>query len=446
MDTDGLETNGVIAGFPTNHYDAVQRFPRWSDYPFCVLIELGVTYREVSITTLGRLSDNITGLAQTLVASSAIDGALALSTCNRFELYLDAPAYHPAIDAVHEALVSHNKSDDLTDRHVDLLEQQAVRHLFAVASGLDAMVVGEAEISGQLNRALKVAQQTQTLTPLLQRLTQNALRCAKEVASRTELGAVGRSTAGVGLDLAAEHLPPWERTTTVMVGTGAIARVAATALHRRGGDKLAVFSPTGKATAFAERHRARIIDHAGLPHAVATADLLFAGSGHATASFTPEVCQAIAKRPKPLVIVDLSVPADVPTHVASLPAVRYIHLADVAQAGPSASIETVETAYKIVDQASTAFSQAEAVRNLDPAIIALRQHIENLAAKELARLRSKVGEQAAHEFELSLHRFTQSLLHQPMQRAQLSVLPAEQRDYLHALHLLFGIDLETKNL
>src|SRR6478609_12198916 len=132
-----------------------------------------------------------------------VDGAVVIATCNRLEIYLDAARFHDAIDGVAGRLaqVTGLTADEVSGMLKVRVGAPAVAHLFTVAAGLDSMVVGEAEIAGQIARALREAQAAGTASPAINQLFQSAARVAKQVASETGLGAAGRSVASVALDI-----------------------------------------------------------------------------------------------------------------------------------------------------------------------------------------------------------------------------------------------------
>ena len=127
----------------------------------------------------------------------------------------------------------------------------AVAELFATAAGLESMVVGEREIAGQLRRAATVARAEGMLTAELDRALSHASAASRRVAGSTRLAGTGRSVVAVGLDLAADRLPPLGSCRVLLVGTGAYAGATVTALHERGARDIGVYSRTDRARAFA---------------------------------------------------------------------------------------------------------------------------------------------------------------------------------------------------
>ncbi len=413
-----------------------------------MLTVLGASHHDLGLTDLDRLTGDTGQLIDLLQdlhhqPDSPLAGVVVVATCNRLEIYLDVVRFHDAIDQVIAAL---SRSSGVPEAAASSLLKvrvgaPAAAHLFTVAAGLDSMVVGEAEIGGQIGRALADAQAAGTTSPSINMLFQSAARTAKQVAATTGLGAAGRSVASVALDIAAEGIS-LRGSTALVIGTGAYARVVARELRARECGELAVFSPSGRASGFAGRHRATALTPDQLPAALATVDIVVTCSGGSSAVLTEPVLRtAVSSRTTALPVVDLALHSDVPATARSVPGVRLTDLHTVAAGVDPAHLLAVTAAQDIVIAGVAAFEDRMAVRRLDPAIVALRQHISGAVDKEMVRLRAKYPDEVAADVERALHRVTQSLLHTPTMRAGELARTGDGAGYLQALHTLFGIDL-----
>jgi len=413
-----------------------------------MLMVLGASHHDLELTQLDRLTGEPDSLSRALGeltarANSSVSGVVVVSTCNRLEIYLDALRFHDAIDEVTAAVAAAAgaPADEVGTQLKVRVGAPVVAHLFTVAAGLDSMVVGEAEIGGQIARAFRDAQTAGTASPAINQLFQFAARTAKQVASDTGLGAAGRSVASVALDLATRS-GDLVGARALVIGTGAYARVVAAELRSRGCAELSVFSPSGRASGFADRHRAVPIEANGLADAMAGADLIVTCSGTAVNVIDEQMlATAVARRDKPLPIIDLALRSDVSGAARSVPGIRLIDLNTVAEQADTAHLSAVTAAQDIVIAGVAAFEERMAVRRLDPAVVALRQHISGAVEKEMTRLRAKYPSDVAAEVELALHRVTQSLLHTPTLRAKELARTGDGAGYLQALHTLFGIDI-----
>ena len=420
---------------------------------------LGASHHDLELTQLERLSA-ATGLLDAALADlrslpdTPISGAVALATCNRLEIYLDAERFHDAIDAVTERVARLAGMEPAVVANLLKVRVGApvAAHLFTVAAGLDSMVVGEAEISGQVSRALTAAHAAGITTPVLHSLFQSAARTAKQVSAGTGLGSAGRSVASVAIDLAADALaggasqrPMTARlasTTCLIIGTGAYARVVAVALKARGCTRLQVFSPSGRADAFATTHSAEVVPADQFADAIGKADLVVACSGTTGGVLdVSTVTAALAGRGRLLPVVDLALRPDVSAGVRALPGVQVIDLHTVAEGAAPEHREAIAAAQDVVIAAVAKFEDDQAVRTLDPAVVALRRHVSVAVEKEMDRLRTKYDSEVAAEIERAMHRVTQSLLHTPTLRARELARTGNGAGYLQALHTLFGIEL-----
>jgi glutamyl-tRNA reductase len=414
-----------------------------------MLMVLGASHHDLELTQLDRLAIHPTLLSRAVgelakLPAVPIDGAVVVSTCNRLEIYLDATRFHDAIDSVADqiARVTGLGADEVSTMLKVRVGAPAVAHLFTVASGLDSMVVGEAEIAGQIARALREAQAAGTTSPAINQLFQSAARVAKQVATETGLGAAGRSVASVALDIAAIGPAGSVPESALIIGTGAYARVVAAELRARGCRQLLVHSPSGRADAFAARHVARPVDAGALVAAMATVDLVVACSGQSAGMLDEAMlAAAVAGRTSPLPIVDLALHPHVAAPARSVPGVRVVDLLSVQEGVDPGHLEAVVSAQDIVIAGVAAFEERMAIRRLDPAVVALRQHVTGTVAKEMARLREKYPADVAADVERALHRVTQALLHTPTLRAQELARSGDGAGYVQALHTLFGIDI-----
>ena len=433
-----------------------------------MLTVLGASHHDLELTQLERLAARTEELSSGLAALSAredspVAGLVLVSTCNRLEIYLDAVRFHDAIDAVAEVVAE--TAGMHTEDVVALLKVRVgapvAAHLFSVSAGLDSMVVGEAEIAGQVARAFRDAQTARTTSAPINLLFQAAARTAKRVATVTGLGAAGRSVASVALDIAladdaladngsdgdAQAGSTLAGSTlagarVLVIGTGAYARVVAAEVRARGCTDLAVFSPSGRAPTFAVRHEATVVLPDDLPAALIAADLVVTCSGASTPTLDEVLLKdVVAQRERPLPVIDLALRSDLSPGARTVPGVRLVDLYTVAEQADPAHREAVTDAQDVVIAAVSDFEDQLAQRRIDPAVVALRQHISAAVEKEVARLRAKYPADVASDVELALHRVTQSLLHTPTVRAKELARTGESADYVQALHTLFGIDI-----
>ncbi|WP_062389273.1 glutamyl-tRNA reductase [Demequina iriomotensis] len=412
-------------------------------------LSLVASHRNRELAVLEQLQVGADSLAARLVAQGGpVAGAVVLPTCNRFEVYVETEDPEAAREAIVDAIAHASALDPVTVAQAltPFEDDDAIQHLLAVTSGLESMVVGEREISGQVRRAHIEAQKRQEISPRLDRLFQSALRTSRVVAASTGLGTSGRSVVSVALDLADASVD-WDGARVMLIGTGALAETAVGTLHGRGARVDTVFSPSGRAQEFALRHGLEAVDLDGLELAIRQADVVFACSGGESVVVTPAlVASARHGLDTPLTLIDLALHRDIAPGVGELRGVTVVGLDDVGASAPGESVGAIEAARSIVAHAVARFGDGEAARSLDPAVVALREHVFGLLEREVARIRPGAGApqdaiDRADETEAALRRFAKTLLHTPTVRAREHAQAGEATQYLEAIRALYGIDV-----
>lgn len=377
-------------------------------------------------------------------------GAIVLATCNRYEIYGEAP-HADDVEAARAALVSEisglsGLNEQLVSRAFSTHTGPEVsKHLFTVSAGLDSAVVGEREIAGQVRRALITAQHEGTASSGLIRLFQAASKTAKDVGAQTALGSRGLSIVSVALDLATDlsENPDWSAKKVVLFGTGAYAGATMALLRERGCTDISVFSSSGRAEAFVATRGGTALDAESLPVAVAAADVMIGCSGSDTRVEAEELAQVRALSTQPLIAIDLALTHDFDPEVGQLDGVELLTLESVRLAAPQEQAESLNQASGIVSGAAKAFEQEREARSVDSAIVALRRHTMNVLDAEMERVRARHGcTAAAEEVEFALRRMVKQLLHVPTVRARELAANGQQDDYVSALETLYGITLE----
>ncbi|MCX6500267.1 MAG: glutamyl-tRNA reductase [Arthrobacter sp.] len=416
-----------------------------------VLFSLVATHADIDLETVAQLSTGASGLATSALAGSpAVAGAVVLATCNRFEIYGEAP--HPDdVEAARAALVA--QISDTSGLNQQLVSRafntrtgpEVSRHLFAVSSGLDSAVVGEREIAGQVRRALISAQHEGTASSGLVRLFQAASKTAKDVGSQTALGSQGLSIVSVALDLATDlsENADWSSKKLVVFGTGAYAGATMSLLRERGCTDISVFSSSGRAAGFVASRGGTALDSASLPAAVAAADVMIGCSGSDSRVEAPELARIRSASPQPLIAIDLALSHDFDPAVAELDGVELLTLESVRLAAPQEQAESLVHASGIVAGAATAFEQEREARSVDSAIVALRRHTMDVLEAEMEKVRARHGcTAAAEEVEFALRRMVKQLLHVPTVRARELAANGQQDDYVAGLEAVYGITVE----
>ena len=432
------------------------------------LFSLVATHSDLDLETVGTLSS---GAAD--VAGSVDVPAVTLATCNRLEIYAEAPSGRPDdVDSAREQLIDAvAESSGLTRETISssfrtLVEDDAVSHLFEVGAGLDSAVIGEREIAGQVRKSLAEAQSSGTVSGNLTKLFETATRTAKDVGTRTALGSRGRSIVSVALDIAGDMRGDaaefYQGASVVLIGTGAYAGTSLAQLVERGVGEIAVFSGSGRAEEFVAQRaealqaqdRIRPLAMEELGQAFRSADVVIGCSG-GNRQITAGEIRTLAGlgqpaeqggRTAPLTVVDLALSHEFTPEVADLDGVELITLESVKMAAPAETEGSVEEARAVVADSVQQYLTQRRERSADDAIVALRQHTQQVLDEEMAKVRKHHGcTGASEEVEFAVRKIVRKLLHTPTVRARELAAEGRTEDYVKALEDVFGLEIAPRD-
>jgi glutamyl-tRNA reductase len=402
---------------------------------------LGLNHTTAPLDLRGRFAFALDQIAPTLQSLRRSVGAphhpeveaAILSTCNRTEIY--CAAEHAALDhTVGWLAESGGVSPALLRSHAyTLTGDQAARHAFRVASGLDSMVLGEAQILGQMKDAVRAAETAGALGSTLNQLFQRSFSVAKEVRTATEIGAHSISMAAAAVRLAGQLFEDIKATRVLFVGAGEMIDLAATHFAARQPAKIVIANRTlERGEKLATRFGAEAMRLADLPARLAEFDIVVS----CTASTLPliglgAVERALkARKHRPMFMVDLAVPRDIEPEVKALEDV-YLYtvddLAHVVRQGEASRQAAVAQAETIIDAGVQSFMHWLDQRGTVPLIQQLNAQAEDWRNAELARARRLLarGESVDAVLEALARGLTQKMLHGTL--AELHAGDAEAR-------------------
>jgi len=372
-----------------------------------------------------------------LVDHQPVKEAAILSTCNRTEVYCNTDEPDTAIDWL--ANYHRVEAANLEPYLYRLPSERAVKHAFRVASGLDSMVLGEAQILGQLKDAVKSAEQAGTLGLLLHKLFQRTFSVAKEVRSQTEIGANSVSMAAASVRLAGRIFESIADQSVLFIGAGEMIELCATHFCAQRPKRVTVANRTvERAQMLAHRFNGHAITLNELPDQLALHDIVVT----CTASPLPILGKGMveraikARRHRPIFMVDLAVPRDVEQEVGDLDDVFLYtvdDLAEIVRDGVEARQGAVAQAEAIIDNSVANFMHWLEAREMVPTIRALRDHAERYRRHEMERalrLLNK-GEDPQKVLESLSRGLTNKFLHLPSHA--LNHADHERRDQLAEL-------------
>ncbi|NCZ48435.1 MAG: glutamyl-tRNA reductase, partial [Betaproteobacteria bacterium] len=316
-----------------------------------------------------------------------------LSTCNRTEIYGATPDPQQAGAVLEKWIAAHGglKPNEVRSHTYTLPGDQTVRHAFRVASGLDSMVLGEAQILGQMKDAVRTAHEAGSLGPHLHQLFQRSFAVAKEVRTQTDIGSQSVSLAAAAVRLAERIFERIEDTRVLFVGAGEMIELAATHFAARRPKAMLVANRSlDRAQQLGRRFAAQSMELSAISNRLHEFDIVVS----CTASSLPIIGLGMveralkARRHKPLFMVDLAVPRDIEPEVSRLPDVFLYtvdDLGDVVRQGMANRRQAASQAEAIIEARVEHFMHWLARRRAVPAIQELHDKAQALRRLELER-------------------------------------------------------------
>jgi len=358
-----------------------------------------------------------------LLAQDAVAAGVIVSTCNRSELYCEVSDVSATQHLIHWLAEFHQLSPQAIEEcSYQKVEEEAVRHLSRVASGLDSQVIGEPQILGQLKSAYAVAQSVQAVSGPLNLLFQHSFSVAKTVRTDTAIGRNPISIAYAAVDLSSRLFADLTQCQVLLIGAGETIELVAKHLRERGISKITVANRTfERANRLAESFGAKAILLGDIPEVLAQCDIVISS----TASQLPilgkgTVEKALKKRRHaPMFLVDIAVPRDIEVEVNELPD-AYLYSVDDLESVVAGNLASRQDAANeadvLIEQAVALFRLKQRERQAGRHVRALRHHVEGLAQRELklAERRLAKGDDPQAVLARLTHGLSKKFLHAPL--------------------------------
>lgn len=386
------------------------------------LVTLGVNHQSAPLAIRERVAfgvDSLQPALQDLVEHYPVREAAIVSTCNRTEVYC-ATADASGVAAW---LAQFHKLDESSLRPYlyELPRERAVAHAFRVASGLESMVIGEAQILGQIKQAVRTAEQAGTLGTVLHKLFQRTFSVAKEVRSRTDIGASSVSMAAAAVKMAERIFPSISEQSILFVGAGEMIELCAAHFCSRSPRRVVFANRTvERGYEIAGKFSGEVIGLHEIAEVIPQHDIVVS----CTASPLPLIGKGMieralkVRRHRPMLVVDLAVPRDVEPEVGRLNDVFLYTVDDlgkIVKEGLDLRQAAVSEAESIITRGVTEFMEWLVSREAVPAIRAFREQAEELRKHELERAMRALarGEDPSKALESLSHGLTNKFLHGP---------------------------------
>jgi glutamyl-tRNA reductase len=422
------------------------------------LLALGVSHKTAPLELRERLSlteGRAVGALAELTAVAGIHEAAAISTCNRTELYL---IVSDPVEAESEALgVLTRKAGirptELLGHLYSLRSGEAARHLLRVTAGLDSMIVGEAEIQGQVKRAYELALVEGSTGPILNRLFRGALTVGGRAREETGIGEKGVSIPSVAVELARRAVGDLSDRRVLVVGAGETAELVAKALVARGVTTVFVANRHyDRAIGLAQRFDGAAVRFEDLPDQLRFADIVVSATNSPHHIVERDGLEAVmeARDGRPLLAIDLAVPRDIEPACREVAGVTVHDIDDVQQIverNASGREAEARLAEKLIEAELDRFDRWLASLELVPTISALRGRGDEIVRRVIAENENRwesLGEADRARMEAMAKAIASRLLHEPTLRLRRVAGNDESYVYVSALRELFGLDPETE--
>ena len=410
------------------------------------LLSVGVSYRKAPVALLERLSfapDDLPKAYHHLTAMEELRGGVIVSTCNRVEVFAEVDSYHAGLQSLRSFLAESREvpAEDLSEPLSSHYEDDAVKHLFALAAGIDSMVVGEPQILSQVREAFRGAEEEGAAGALLGALFRRAIRVGRRARAETRIGANPAAMVEAGADLAERGRGSLSGARLLVVGAGTMAELAVRALAGRGVEDVVVLNRTpSRAERLAVRAGAVAGSLSDLAGALGQADVVVSVTGATGLVVERPVVESALRDGRPVFFLDLAVPRDVDPTVGELPGVTLVDIDDLRTVVNGADGDEVERVRSIVNEEAHRFAQWRRSARLAPLIQTLYDRAERVRTAELGRVESRLTaltDEEREAVEVATSAIVKKLLHRPVVRAkELSEDDAEVR----LLAQLFDLD------
>ncbi len=418
------------------------------------LLAIGISHKTAPVALRERLAlseGQATGVLHDLHSHEEIQEAVAISTCNRTELYFVVSDPVEAETLALSELTRHAgiRLTELIERLYSLRGDDVVRHLMRVASGLDSMVVGESEVLGQVKRAYELALVEGVTGPVTNHLFRDAIATGKRVRTETGVGELKVSVSSVAVELAREMRGDLSRQHTLVIGAGGNGELTAKALSQAGATTVFVANRRyDRAIGVAQRYGGSAVRFDHLPEELIKSDIVLSSTASPHQIIGVDEMRLVMdqREGRPLLVIDIAVPRDIDPAVGEVPGVTLYDMDDLQRTvdrNRSVRRSEAERADKIVEQERERFMHWLASLDVVPTIAALRQRAENIAqqvvVENLSRFES-IGDADRERLEQIGRAIVGRLLHEPTLRLKKAIDEDIVYVYTQTLREMFALD------
>jgi glutamyl-tRNA reductase len=412
---------------------------------------IGVNHKSAPVEVRERLAIPDSRLPDALKRFThhpGVDEGMILSTCNRVELLAQTQNGGADLRAFLRDYFQLDASS-LEPHLYEYREQDAVRHLFRVASSLDSMVLGEAQILGQVKEAYATARAVGAIRTQLDLLLTRTFAVAKRVRSETEVGSSAVSVASVAVELAKKIFGSLNGKHVYLVGAGKMTELAAKHLLAHGAESIFVANRTyDRAIRLARKFDGQAIEFSRLYDTCDRGDIVISSTGSPVAIFRKEHGELFLSRRKnrPMFFIDIAVPRDVDPEMNKLDGIFVYDIDDLQQAVSSHVADRqkeAQLADSIIDAEVDRFHARLQTLEVVPTIVSLQDHLETIRQAEIDRVRGRLGH-LSPEQELAVdaltHGIINKIMHTPISTLKTAARESEATTIVEIVRRLFNLE------
>lgn len=417
------------------------------------LLIVGLSHKTAPVEFRERLSfseDRQREAVREIVKLSPIKEAVLLSTCNRTELYTIASSVEAGVEALIDYLAAAAGLNPIELKKYLYFynHEHAVLHLFRVVSSLESMVVGEAQILGQVKEAYDLAFQEGATDTVLNRLLRHAFKVGKRVRTETAIGESAVSISYAAVELAKQVFGVLDGNTVMVVGAGEMSELTVVHLLDNGIKKVIVTNRTfARAQELAEKFRGEAVPFEAMFEAMEAADIVISSTGASEPIINRQEMIKVmkARRFRPIFLIDIAVPRDINTNVNKLRNVFLYDIDDlqqVVEANVAERMREAEKAEVMIEAEVEEFVRWRRSLEVVPTIKAIRDMAEKIRVEELAKSLPKISlnETEVKEIDALTRLIVNKLLHEPTIRLKDISRLKDGPGYVNAIRHLFGLD------
>jgi glutamyl-tRNA reductase len=420
---------------------------------------IGVNHKTAPLEVRERLAipeSRLPDACREIIAFPGIEEAMVISTCNRVEIIAHTENGHADLRGLLRERF-HLKPEELDPHLYEFREQDAVRHLFRVASSLDSMVVGEAQILGQVKEAYATAHAVGAVRENLDQLFTRAFAVAKRVRTETAVGSSSVSIASVAVELAKKIFGSLHDKNVFIIGAGKMSELAARHLMAHGCASIFVSNRTyDRAVGLAHKFHGQAIRFDDLYDNCDRADIVITSTGSPQAIFRREHGEQFLARRKnrPMFFIDIAVPRDVSPEMGKLDGIFTYDIDDLQQAVTShvadrrKEAERAEAIIAVeVENFKSRFEARALTLDVVPTIVSLQDHLETIRQAEIDRVRGRLGHMTPEQ-EMAVEALTRGIInkvmHTPITTLKTAARESEATTVIDVVRRLFNLQTKPK--